>query len=186
MATSQDPSIPSPSPPYDIPSLLAIPIHNPLPIGAITSLISQPPFLPLPLALNLRSVPLPSTSKLKFYRSGYLHPLSPDSLSVLHSKYNVTQIYDLRQRAEREKQPSPSIEGVETVWTENTEDAGLEKEDVKLVPVTEFAGDGMVGAYVKRYENVLRMYGCVYRRVFETILKGGDGEGILFHCSGLS
>lgn len=53
------------------------------------------------------------------------------------------------------------------------------------IKIEEFAANEGVDAYLKRYENVLIMYGEVYKAVFERIRDGEEG-GVLFHCTGLS
>jgi hypothetical protein len=142
MAASQSEQVTNKETVPDLATLFAIPINIPLSPEITKSLISQPPFLPLPNALNLRTVPLPPTSKLKIYRSGQLHHLSPESLSLLHTKYGVTRVFDLRSKKERVVLPSPVIEGIETIWSANVEDDD-NKREVKLVPVARFAeGEG--------------------------------------------
>ena len=74
------------------------------------------------------------------------------------------------------------------MWIPHSEDKDPESgPKVVEINIEEFAKNEGVDAYLKRYENVLVMYGEVYKAVFQTIRDGGEDEGgVLFHCTGLS
>jgi hypothetical protein len=174
MATAQ--------PALDIPTLLATPIQFPLPESEVKLVLASAPFIPIPHALNLRTISSPNLQPNKVFRSGALSHLTPSILSALKDQYNITTIFDLRARNEREKQPSPDVEGIETIWIPNTEDAGTAPTPI-YIPIEDFAVGGGVDAYLRRYENVLQMYGSVYKTIFEK-LRDSDEGGVLFHCTG--
>ena len=178
---------------YDLQLLLKTPSNQVIPAGALSEILANPPFLPIPHALNLRSVPLPSTSKIRFYRSGPVHYLTPADLDLLRSRYHIGQVYDLRSRREREKTPSAVVEGIETIWTPYTVDAGLENAQTEWVPVIKFQeGEGEEKgkeAWLEIYRNMLSSYRFVYKVVFEAVRDWKDAsakdKAILFHCTGM-
>lgn len=184
-------AVTQPLPPYDLATLLKTPIDQEIPPQALSEILSQPPFLPIPNALNLRTVPLPSSSKITFYRSGPLHHLTPTDATLLSTTYNITKIYDLRSKREREKVPSAVIGGIETIWTPYAVDAGLEEPQTEFIPFEKFCeGEGEEKgkkAWMQIYKANLRSYRAVYKVVFEAVRdwKVSDGGGMLFHCTGM-
>jgi hypothetical protein len=184
--------IAQPLPPYDLPSLLKTPIDQEIPPQALSEILSQPPFLPIPDALNLRTVPLPSTTNITFYRSGPLHHLTPTDATLLSTQYNITKIYDLRSKRERERVPSAVVEGIETIWTPYAVDAGIEEPQTEFIPVEKFLeGEGEekgTEAWMTIYKANLRSYRAVYKVIFEAVVDWdrSDGGAMLFHCTGMS
>jgi protein tyrosine/serine phosphatase len=182
---STDESYP-PLSPSELSALLNHPIRDPLPCAEVKEILSSSPFIPLPYAFNLRTVTSRTLPPNKIFRSGSLGHVPIEILTHLHTTYGITTVYDLRGEAERDKHPSPEIPGIETVWIPHSEDKdpenGLKVVEIKI---EEFAANEGVDAYLKRYENVLIMYGEVYKAVFERIRDGEEG-GVLFHCTGLS
>jgi protein tyrosine/serine phosphatase len=181
-------------PQADIWALLQTSIRDPLPESATKLLVSLPPFLPVPHALNLRTISSPSLlGPNVIFRSGSLSHLSEPVLSALRTNYNITTIFDLRSQKEREKVPSPSIEGIKTTWISSTAHVGrsagsiLDAEAVKEknvltnVKVADFAQKNGKVAFVKMYGNLLFTQKDAYRGVFEMLRD--SKSGILFHCT---
>ena len=193
----------SPPPPtlsdLEIQALLKTPIQLPLHPSQVQQVLSTLPFIPLPGALNLRTV---TSSKLlpnKLFRSGVLTAWPASSLKELRTQHNIRTVFDLRSASERVKAPSPEIEGIETLWVphedppvggnEDDEEIGRNpvKVKVELVPLEAFAVNDGLDASIQRYYNVVKLYGGVYKSFFELIRDGGLREGgLLFHCTGSS
>lgn len=156
------------------------------------------PFIPIPGALNLRTISSPSLLPNLVLRSGCLSHLSPATLAPLKETYNITTIFDLRSAKEREKSPSPEVPGVETVWIPNTLDvdarflgAGgevvegqktIQSAASSRVNPSDFVANGGKDGYLKMYGEVLHTHKDAYKAVFEE-LRDGQG-GVLFHCTG--
>lgn len=110
----------------------------------------------------------------------------------IQQKYNITTIFDLRDRKEREDHPSPQIPGIKTIWiacsTDSTVGIGAVHSNPKQVlqginPAT-FVENGGVDRYLKLYEKILNAHKSAFKAVREK-LKELQG-GVLFHCTGLS
>jgi protein tyrosine/serine phosphatase len=184
-------------PQQSLSSLLEVPIQDVLPPDALKLVLSTPPFIPIPHAINLRTISAPPLLPPNiFFRSGSLSHLPAPVLANLASTYNIKTIFDLRSRKEREMGPNPSVEGVEAVWIPSTTDIDgvgvptLDGEakrkkgrtvltDVKIV---DFVDKGGETAYVLMYGNVLKTHCNAYKVFFERLRDGGEG-GILFHCT---
>ncbi len=175
-----------------------------LPEPELTRVLNSDPFIPIPGALNLRTISSPSLPPNLIFRSGALSHLPLTALAPLKDTYKITTIFDLRSAREREKSPSPEIPGIETVWIPSTVDvdarflgAGatatlvdekIQPEKPKLAavrikPADFVANDGKDG-YLKMYGEILDSHRDAYRAVFER-LRDGRG-GVLFHCTGSS
>ena len=181
----------------ELPSLVTIPFSEPLPEAKVKAILSSPPFIPIPQALNMRTL---SSLALKapnlILRSGTLSHIPASCLSNLRTTYNITTIYDMRSRSERERNASPDIEGIETVWIPNARDlAGLEApsggeeaakktKDVllNLTPSDFIEKNGKV-AFIKMYGNILELHKEVFKAVFRRLMDLDAKGGILFHCS---
>jgi len=176
----------------DLQVLLQTPIRQPLPENVVKEILLSPPFIPVPMALNLRTICSPTLAPNILYRSGALSHLPPATLSLLKSHHNITTIFDLRSRNEREKSPSPDIEGIETIWIPSTKDidsgvmvAGSVEGSSKLLlsdlNPSDFVANEGVDGYIAMYNNILQTHKNAYRTFFEK-LRDGDGA-ILFHCT---
>ena len=178
----------------DISALLQTSIREPLPESATALLVSLPPFLPVPHALNLRTISSPSLLEPNvIFRSGSLSHLSEPVLSTLRTNYNITTIFDLRSQKEREKAPSPLIEGVTTNWIPSTplasnlggsaldSEAAKQKKVLTEVKIADFAEKNGELAFVKMYGNLLFTQKDAYKAVFEMLRD--SKSGILFHCT---
>jgi len=176
----------------DLSELLKITIRKPLPEDAVKKILSAPPFLQVPLSLNLRSISAPDLAPGIIYRSGSLSHLPPSSLSLFRSDHNITTIFDLRSRNERERSAAPQIDGIETVWVPSTIDInsgvvgagsveGQSKTALHDVKPADFVANGGIDGYIAMYGNVLKTHRNAYKAVFER-LRDGEG-GVLFHCT---
>jgi Tyrosine phosphatase family len=174
----------------DLAALLDVPILDPLEESQVAQIFATDPFLPIPQALNLRRISSPTLRPDIVYRSGALTQIPPSALTKLRSEYNITTIFDLRHRREREQHPSPEIQGIETIWIPSSGDGpvgigGVQTSPKQVLedlnPVNFVTNDGVDG-YVRLYANLLGAHKDPYRAVFEK-LEEPQG-GVLFHCSG--
>ncbi|KAE9378839.1 hypothetical protein N431DRAFT_363540 [Stipitochalara longipes BDJ] len=173
----------------DLAAVLEVPMGVILEESQIKEILASAPFLPIPQALNLRSISAPSVQPNLVFRSGALHHLPPSSLNQLNEKYNITTVVDLRNRKERAEYPSPEIEGVETVWIPSSADVPVgigpaqanPKQVLQGINFANFAKNDGVDGYVKMYANVLDTHKEAYKFVFEK-LKENQGP-LLFHCT---
>ncbi|KIM96517.1 hypothetical protein OIDMADRAFT_20830 [Oidiodendron maius Zn] len=117
-------------------------------------------------------------------------------LSSLHTTYNITTIYDLRSRGERQRNASPVIEGIETVWIPSCSDLeglGIPSSDEEAAKKTKTASmvlkpadfiekNGEV-AFLKMYANILQIHKEPYKAIFRRLMGPIAEGGILFHCT---
>ena len=181
----------------ELPALLETPFLEALPEDQVKAILSSPPFIPIPNAMNLRTLSSPSlTVSNVILRSGSLSHMPAAVLSNLHTTYNITTIYDLRSRGERERNASPVIEGIETVWIPSSSDLdGLgapssdEEAAKKTKPVTtglkpaDFIEKNGEVAFLKMYANILEIHKESYKAVFRRLMDPNAEGGILFHCT---
>ncbi|KAG9236752.1 protein-tyrosine phosphatase-like protein [Amylocarpus encephaloides] len=172
-------------------SLLKTPVNIALDPEAVSRIVSLPPFLPIPGALNLRVVTAPNLALNTVYRSGAFFGVSPEAFATFTKEYNITTIFDLRLEEEVSKNPDPVVHGVEIVLIPNASPFLAEKkaDDTDLPSpgkrwhLSEFVENGGVDGYLKMYGNVLEnTHKDAYRVVFEH-LKNNIQGGILFHCT---
>lgn len=111
------------------------------------------------------------TTNPRIIRSAGLHRLTPNGIAVLAER-GVTNVVDLRSKAEREREQTPSLHHVgitsitAAVFDIDASPEGLGKE---------FAG------YAPVYRSMLQTGRPAYRTLFETIATAQGG--VLFHCS---
>ena len=168
-------------PDYDLQELLKTDIRTKIPEAVVSKITSSPPWVTVPGAFNVRDIGhSPSTPNVRsgfIYRSGVLAGIKDEGKSVLRDSMHITTIYDLRKPQEREKSPSPDIEGVETVWLPyGTEPAPV---DLKLFG----CGDSGASGYAKMYLDIADVLVPTYRRVFEHI-RDFPEKPFMFHCMG--
>ena len=187
----------SDNPTIDLSKLVGISIREDLPMETVNQVLSNPPFIPVALALNLRTVSSQTLASNIVYRSGALSHLPATSLSLLKSALGIVTIFDLRSRGEREKHPSPEVDGIKTVWIPSSIDIEpnasmletattkgvLEKDKLSLqgVELYDFVTNDGEPGYISMYTNILKTHKEPYKAVFQE-LKDGQG-GILFHCT---
>lgn len=174
----------------DLPALLEIPIRDTIDKSQVKQILASAPFLPIPQALNLRSISAPSLNPGIVYRSGALSHMPAASLAQLRDNYNIATVFDLRSKKEREKYPSPEIQGVETIWIPSGPDVALgigaaegnPKQVLSGLSPANFAANDGVDGYVKMYGNLLETHKDAFRAVFEKLKE--PQCGLLFHCTG--
>jgi hypothetical protein len=190
MATTEAPS-------PDLPSLLQIPISDPLPESDVNTILSSSPFIPIPYTLNFRTLTSPSLKPNLIFRSGDLSRLPPTSLARLKDDCKITTIFDLRYKKERERQPTPEIAGVENIWMPTMRDLncldsadGFVVEPVRKLPSIkmpdDFVANEGVDGFVKMHRIILETHREMYKAVFERLKAVETTGGVLFHCSGES
>jgi hypothetical protein len=183
----------------DLPSLLQTPISNPLPESDVNLILSSTPFIPIPYVLNLRALTSPSLKPNLIFRSGDLSHLPPTSLARLRDDCKISTIFDLRGGGERARQPSPDIDGVETIWIPTIRDLSsgdsavgfvVDGKPIRKLPSIkipdDFAANEGEDGYVKMYGIVLETHREVYKAIFERLKVVETSGGILVHCSGSS
>ncbi|KUJ13818.1 uncharacterized protein LY89DRAFT_784680 [Mollisia scopiformis] len=179
-------------------ALCNVSIRDDIPKTKLEKVLKSHPFIPIPGALNLRTISSPSLPPNLIFRSGTLSHLSASALAPLKDTYNITTIFDLRSFEEREKSPTPEIPGIENVWIPNTlvvdsrfQGAGAvtstmiveenpEPVTVRIDPADFVANDGKDG-FLKMYGEILESHRHAYKAVFKT-LRDGHGR-VLFHCT---
>ncbi|KAH6681782.1 tyrosine phosphatase family-domain-containing protein [Halenospora varia] len=181
----------------NIAKLLETPIQDAIPTDEVHAVLNSSPFIPIPKALNLRTILSPTLTPNLIFRSGTLSHLPQTSLNELKETHNIATIFDLRGSKEHEKSATPEIPGIKNVWVPSTEDFGsqvagneesLNKDSYGRpahrdhVGPNDFKENGGRDGYVKLYAHFLETHRTAYRGVFET-LRDGKGEGILLHCT---
>ena len=198
----------SESPVPTIPSLSTLcaqSITSPLSVTAVSTHLNQYPFVPLDQSVNMRALTSPTLSHGILYRSGTLSQMSSLTASQLRRTYNIRTIYDLRRAEECEREPSPVIEGTETVWIPprklnrsilggkkeeaeemRTDEAGEEETtkdkrerrremQAEEVPTSAFAEGDGTDAWRRFHANILHTHGQIFKAVLERL---GDQGGI--------
>ena len=174
----------------DLPALLDTPIQDPLPKAAVKEILTSYPFIPIPLALNLRTISFPPHLPPNLiFRSGALSHLPPAALAPLKEAYNISTVFDLRSAAERKSSPSPNIPGIKTIWIPSGVDIDTSANGQEHwrtarfnVAHTDFVENNGQDGFMKMYGAILETHKEPYKAVFEA-LRDGEG-GVLFHCTG--
>jgi hypothetical protein len=174
----------------DTAAIVQVPMGTILEESQVQQILASAPFLPTPQALNLRTISSPSLKPNIVFRSGSLWHLPQSSLAQFSEKYNITTIFDLRNRKEREEYPSPHIQGIKIIWIPSSADGPVgigaahsnPKRVLQGIILAAFAENGGVDGYLKMYENILNTHKPAFKAVFEQ-LKEPQG-GVLFHCTG--
>lgn len=166
----------SPADAYDLQELLDTDVRTELPAQAVTSVTSQPPFVTVPGVYNVRDLGSAAVRPGFAYRSAVVTGIWEEGMVILRD-LGIRTIFDLRNPKERAKQPSPVVEGVETIW-----------EPYAMDPLptnpSDFAGDddGVAG-FVGMYSHILEILTPTFKKVFEHI-RDKPQQPFLFHCSG--
>src|ERR1700761_2266036 len=133
--------------------LVSTPITTLIPQDKVDAILSSPPFVAIPGAMNLRDIGLLPGSAVRaslIYRSASLSSMPLASLNLLSSQLGVRTIFDLRQEHERERNPSPEIDGIKTVWLRT-------EEPHRLLP-SDFIDDEGVPGFFQMYDEILKLY----------------------------
>lgn len=155
-------------------------IKTPIPPPVVSKIISLPPFVVVPGVTNFRDLSHDNKVRRGFvYRSGNLADITADGKTVLVDELAVTTVFDLRNQSEREKVPSPEVQGIRTIWMPyGTRPATLNLRD--------FAGeDHGAAGFVKMYMGILEASAPAFTQVFGHI-RDHPGNPFIFHCSGKS
>lgn len=166
---------------YHIREVLTTDIQTPIPEQTLTKIISLPPFITVPGVSNFRNLSH-GNNNLRLdcvYRSGNLSDITEEGKLILVNKLGITTIFDLRSESEREKAPSPQIDGIETIWMPY----GARPTSVSL---RDFLGDDQgAEGFVKMYTGILDASAPAFGQVFKHIRDCHD-DPFVFHCSGMS
>lgn len=156
--------------------LLTTDIRTQIPESTVARITSVAPWSTVPGVFNIRDL-APNVRPGFIYRSGVLASISDEGKSALARTLNVTTIYDLRRPNEREKSPSPVIDGVDTVWLPYARNPAP-------VDLKQFAvGDNGVSGYVRMYLDTLDNLVPMFKKVLEHI-RDSPEKPLLFHCTG--
>ncbi len=100
---------------FDLAHIISTPIENRICLIVVEEMLSHSPFLPVPSALNIRDISVPQYVRQGLvYWFDELSHITPSGQSILAKQYGIQIIFDLRTSAERERGPSPDLEGIET------------------------------------------------------------------------
>ncbi|KKZ67761.1 hypothetical protein EMCG_06578 [[Emmonsia] crescens] len=146
----------------------------------VSHIISSPPFISVPGLFNFRDLSHPHATatplkKNYIFRSGMLAFLEDEGKVKLTTDLGVKKIFDLRTAPERERFPSPEIEGVQLRWLPSAQDT------VRFTWADYGVGDPVL-AMMKMYKNILVSHVPIYRDVFEHI-RDFPEEPFFFHCT---
>jgi len=172
MSDQQRPSLSS----SDLDVLLETDMNVPLDPSVVQTILSHPPFITLPGALNIRDLGLLPNSPIApglIYRSGAIHAVSPTALSNL----GIKMILDLRSEREVKAHPDPVVDGVQNVWMPG-------RKAPRAIDLGRFVEERGVRAYTEMYLEILEIYAPSVLAAMEGIR---EGKGpVLFHCTGMS
>ncbi|KAH8730194.1 protein-tyrosine phosphatase-like protein [Phaeosphaeriaceae sp. PMI808] len=162
-----------PHTPYNLDALLQTDMNTPISPSIIQQILSKPPFIPIPGAVNMRDLGLLPSSPIPpglIYRSGATHHIDPTELKSL----GVKMIVDLRSEREVLRDADPRIEGIQNVWIEGT------KAPSRINLATFIQGES-AKAYAELNSEVLEIYAPSIKKALEWIR---DGMGpMLVHCT---
>ncbi|KAF8510187.1 tyrosine phosphatase family-domain-containing protein [Hysterangium stoloniferum] len=162
------------------------------------------PFLPLPHVLNIRRVPLPTSSTSpQLIRSGEILQLTSSDAQ----KYKIRTIFDLRSKGDMERYGSPLkvIDGVDVEWApmlsekraDETKEDGKSAEglfgrdndrDHMYAPsrtraiFAAYKADPM-GSFMSMYTTLLKGGKDTIAKVLRRIIRTEKDEAILLHCN---
>lgn len=162
----------------NIQDVLNTDIRTPIPDAIVSKIISRPPFVNVPGVSNIRDLSYENNLRQGFvYRSGNLADILDAGKAFLVDELKITTIFDLRDQGERERAPSPEIEGIKTIWMPyGARPASLNLKD--------FAGEdqGDTG-FVKMYTGILEAASPAFTEIFKHI-RDKPNDPFIFHCSG--
>ncbi|KAJ5923364.1 hypothetical protein N7454_008609 [Penicillium verhagenii] len=152
-------------------------IRTPIPESIVSKIISLPPFVIVPGASNFRDLSHDNELRPGYaYRSGNLSDIEETGKAILAEDLGITTIFDLRNQGERERAPSPEINGVETIWMPyGARPATLNLRDFSQA---DQSGTG----FVKMYMGILSAASPIFTEVFSHI-RDEPNDPFIFHCS---
>ncbi len=122
------------------------------------------------------------------YRSANLSKIT-DKGQLLHDKYHVCYVFDLRTDAEEENKPEPLIDEIKyfhAPMADNYENPIITKEN-RLKILKELSNrEGGSKEYMRQFYPLMITSPRaieVYKLFFKTLLEAKDDEAILFHCT---
>ncbi|KAJ6127015.1 hypothetical protein N7523_002627 [Penicillium sp. IBT 18751x] len=152
-------------------------IRTPIPDAIVSKIISRPPFVNVPGVSNIRDLSHENNLRPGYiYRSGNMADILDAGKTLLVDELKITTIFDLRNQGERERAPSPEIEGIKTIWMPyGARPASLNLKD--------FAGEdqGDTG-FVKMYTGILEAASPAFTEIFKHI-RDKPNDPFIFHCS---
>ncbi|KAJ5835799.1 Protein-tyrosine/Dual-specificity phosphatase [Penicillium robsamsonii] len=163
---------------HQISEVLHTDIRTPIPPALVAKITSLPPFIPIQGVSNFRDLSHDGNKLRKgfVYRSGSLSAIWGAGKSIIATELGVTTIFDLRNENERQKAPSPSIAGVETIWCPY----GARPATLNL---RDFAGEDNGGTgFVKMYNGILEAAAPCFTKIFKHIADNPN-DPFIVHCS---
>ena len=154
-------------------------IRTPIPQDLVTRITSLPPFIHIPGVSNFRDLSHDNNKvRPKFvYRSGNLSSIYGSGKSIIATELGITTIFDLRNEGERQRAPSPSITGVQTIWRPYADRPAT-------LNLRDFAGeDKGAEEFVKMYFGILGAAVPCFTEIFKHIRDNPD-DPFIVHCSG--
>lgn len=153
-------------------------IWTDVPQEQLSKALKTTPFVAIPNALNLRDIGLAAPSNVKpglLFRSGTLHSWPESSRALLASQLGIKTVFDFRSERERTRQPSPDIDGIETLWIPPTAPPSA-------LMLDKFIDRGGAQGYTDMYIEVATIHAPAYTALMRH-LADRPGDAILFHCS---
>lgn len=188
----------STSTPTDIADATRQDIFTSLPSALVQRVLTTAPFVPTAGAYNLRDVGLsgadigatPLLKLSRLYRSAALSEIQPQGIEQL-THLGITKIVDLRSEKERQRTPTPPMEGIQNVWLPPAQEPAR-------MDLASFGGSPsqVHDAFVSMYQDILVTHVPIYRYVFQHIKDSsqdsqdshqppdGPSSSLLFHCQG--
>lgn len=168
-------------PTYVLRDVVETDVLNAISADVVSHILASPPFISVPGLFNFRDLSYPhaTLTSLKqnyIFRSGMLAFLEEEGKVKLTTGLGVKKVFDLRTAAERDRFPSPEIEGVQIHWLPTAQDT------VRFNWADYAVGDPAATMF-KMYQNILVTHVPIYRAVFEHI-RDFPKQPFFFHCTG--
>ncbi|KAJ5646878.1 hypothetical protein N7490_003250 [Penicillium lividum] len=160
----------------NVTDILNTDIRTPIPESIVSKIITLPPFVIVPGVSNFRDLSHNELRPGYAYRSGNLSDIEEKGKSILVEDLGITTIFDLRNQGERERAPSPEIDGIETIWMPyGARPASLNLKDFS-------PDDQCATGFVKMYMGILNAAKPIFTEVFSHI-RDEPNDPFIFHCS---
>ena len=153
-------------------------IRSPIPDSIESKILSLPPFVTIPGVTNFRDLSHENQLRPGYaYRSGNLSDITEEGKTILADELGITTVFDLRNQGERERAPSPEIQGIETIWMPyGSRPASLNLRDFSK-------DDQAATGFVKMYTGILTAAVPIFTEVFAHI-RDEPNDPFIYHCSG--